>query len=196
MIQKKSTSIRKQEIVAAALEVIGNKGVKALTIAVLAEKAGMSEANIYRHFSGKDEIYFAIAEFIYTAVMRKASSIAAGSQKPLLKLETVYFSHFELIAEHPGLPRFIFSEDIRINNRKLDENISFQLGNYVETMTGIIMAGIDERDFRMDILPRETALALLGIIQSTAFRWTINQTAFDILKEARKLWLNFLKLIT
>ncbi len=196
MIQKKSTDIRKQEIVQAALKVIGNRGIKALTIAVIAETAGMCETNIYRHFGSKDDIYFALADFISTVVMGKSSIIAAGSRKPIAKLETIYFSHFKLIAEHPGLPRFIFSEDIRLSNQKLAEHISFHLKNYVETMTGIIAAGIDEGNFRDDISPKETALTLLGIIQSTAFRWTNDQASFEIAREAEKLWLNFITLIT
>ncbi len=196
MIQKKSTYIRKQEIVQAALKVIANRGVKALTIAVIAEVAGMCEANIYRHFNSKDDIHFALANFIVTAVMGKASIIAAENRKPIVKLETIFFSHIALIAEHPGMPRFIFSEDIRLHNIKLAEKITSHLKNYVETLAGIIAAGIDEGDFRKNISPKETALTLLGIIQSTAFRWTNDQTVFDIKKEAEKLWLNFIRLIT
>ena len=195
MIQKKSTDIRKQEIIQAALKVIGDRGVKALTIAVTAETAGMCETNIYRHFKSKTDIHFALANYIGMAVMGKASSIAAGNQKPIEKLETIFFSHISLISEHPGMPRFIFSEDIRLSNPKLGENISSRLKNYVKTLTGIITAGIDEGYFRKDISPKETALTLLGIIQSTAFRWTNDQTSFDINKEAKKLWLNFIKLI-
>jgi AcrR family transcriptional regulator len=196
MMQKKNTTIRKEEIVQAALKVIGNRGVKALTIAAIAEMAGMCEANIYRHFNGKDDIHFALADFIGTTVMAKASIIAEENRNPSAKLETIFFSHFALIAKHPGLPRFIFSEDIRLGNKKLAEKISNRLLIYVETMTGIIAAGINDGDFRKDISPRETALTLLGIIQSTALRWTNDQSSFDIMKEAKKLWLNFIKLVT
>lgn len=65
MLEKKSTRVRKEEIIQAALEVVGKNGVRALTIAAIAASAGMSEANIYRHFSGKDDIYSAVAEFIW-----------------------------------------------------------------------------------------------------------------------------------
>lgn len=46
MREKKSTRVRKEEIVRAALDVLGKKGVRALTIAAIARTAGMSEANI------------------------------------------------------------------------------------------------------------------------------------------------------
>ncbi len=195
MREKKSTRIRKEEIVQAAFDVLGKGGAKALTIAAIAKTAGMSEANIYRHFGGKDDIYYALADFIGAAVMGKAATIAAGSRRPLEKLETIFFSHIALIEEHPGMPRLIFSEDIRLGNRKLGEKISLRLRGYVETLAGIIAAGVDEGDFRQGLSPRETALTFLGLIQSTALRWTIGAESFDIKLEAGNLWSNFMQMV-
>ncbi len=196
MQSKKSTRVRKEEIVKAALEVIGKSGVQALTIATIAEAAQMSEANIYRHFGGKDEIFSALADYIGTAVMGKAAAIAAGSRKPLEKLETIFFSHMALVADQPGLPRFIFSEDVHLGNRKLAETVAFRIGNYIETLSGIIAAGIDEGELRQGISSRETALTLLGMIQFTALRWVIDGASFDIREEAEKLWKNFVLLVS
>jgi AcrR family transcriptional regulator len=195
MLEKKSTRVRKEEIIQAALEVVGKNGVRALTIAAIAASAGMSEANIYRHFSGKDGIYSAVAEFIGSSVMSNASAIAGGSRKPLEKLETIYFSHVALIIEHPGIPRFVFSDDIHLGQRNLADTLALRIGNYIETITGVIAAGIAEGDLKPGLSPRETALTLLGMIQFTALRWTISNASFEIRPEAEKLWQNFLILI-
>lgn len=195
MLEKKSTRIRKEEIVQAALKVVGTKGIRALTISAIAASAGMSEANIYRHFGGKEEIFAALADFIGEAVMGKSATIAGGSRKPLEKLETIFFSHVSLISEHPGIPRFVFSDDIHLGHRNLADALALRIGNYIETITGVIAAGIAEGDLKPDLSPRETALTLLGIIQFTALRWTISNAAFDMRAEAEKLWLNFLRLV-
>ncbi len=196
MTEKKSTHIRKGEIVQAAFKVLGKGGARALTITAIARTAGMSEANIYRHFKGKDAIYSSLVDFIGSEVMGKAATIAAGSRRPREKLETIFFSHMALIEEHPGMPRMIFSEDIRLGNRKLGEKISLRLRSYVETLAGIIAAGVDEGDFIQALSPRETALTFLGLIQSTALRWTIGSESFNIRDEARKLWSNFMQLVS
>ena len=195
MLEKKSTRVRKEEIIQAALEVVGSKGVRALTIAAIANSAGMSEANIYRHFSGKGEIYSALAEFIGSAVMGNAAAIAGGSRKPLEKLETIFFSHITLITEHPGIPRFVFSEDIHLGQRSVADSLALRIGNYIETVTGVIAAGIAEGELRPGLSPRETALTLLGMIQFTALRWTISNASFEIRPEAEKLWQNFMNLV-
>lgn len=196
MLAKKSTRVRKEEIVQAALEVVGKKGLKALTIAAIAETAGMSEANIYRHFGGKDEIYTALADFIGSAVMGKAAAIAGGSRKPLEKLETIFFNHITLITEHPGIPRFVFSDDVHLGHRNIADMLALRVGNYIETITGVIAAGIAEGELKPGLSPRETALTLLGMIQFTALRWTISNAAFEIRPEAEKLWNNFKGLVS
>lgn len=195
MLQKKSTRIRKEEIVQAALTVVGKKGVRALTIATIAEEAGMSEANIYRHFGGKDDIYAALGDFIGSAVMGNAATIAGGSRKPLEKLETIFRSHIALLAENPGIPRFVFSDDVHLAHRNLSKILAQRIGNYVDTIAGIIEAGIMEGEVRPVLVPRETALTLLGMIQITALRWSIDNASLDIKPEAEKLWGNFLGLI-
>lgn len=195
MIPKKSTRIRKEEIVLAAFDVVGKKGVRALTIATIAEAAGMSEANLYRHFDGKDAIFSALAEYIGCTVMGKAATTAASSGKPLEKLEMIFFSHMSIIAEQPGIPRFIFSEDVHLGNSSVSNVLSTRIGNYVETLSGIIAAGIKEGELKQGLAPRETALTLLGMIQFTALRWTIGGATFDIKDEAQRLWINFLHLV-
>ena len=195
MLEKKSSRVRQEEIVQAALEVVGSKGVRALTISAIAASAGMSEANIYRHFSGKDEIFTALAEFIGSSVMGKAATIAAGGRPPLEKLETIFFSHINLLTEHPGIPRFVFSDDIHLRHRKVTAILALRIGNYVETITGVIAAALAEGALKPDLSPRETALTLLGMIQFTALRWTISNGAFEIRPEAEKLWQNFLVLV-
>lgn len=196
MLEKKSTRIRKEEIVQAALEVVGSRGVRALTIAAIADTAGMSEANIYRHFSGKDGIFSALADFIGSSVMGNAATIAASSRKPLEKLETIFFSHIKIISEHPGIPRFIFSEDVLLGQPNLAKTLASRIGNYVETVSGVIAAGVDEGELKQDILPRETALTMLGMIQFTALRQTIGGLSCDIEVEGKRLWANFLILIS
>ena len=195
MLEKKSTRIRKEEIVQAALDIVGNKGVRALTIAAIAASAGMSEANIYRHFGGKDDIFAALADFIGSAVMGKAATIAGGSRKPMEKLETIYFSHISLIAEHPGIPRFVFSDDVHLGHRNIADKLALRIGNYVETITGVIAAGIAEGELKPGLSPRETALTLLGMIQFNALRWTMGNSSFDIRQEAEKLWNNFMGMV-
>lgn len=195
MLTKKSTRIRKEEIVQATLRVVAERGSSAVTIAAIAEAAGMSEANIYRHFSGKGDIFRALADFIGTNLMARAAALAAGSGRPAAKLKVVFFNHISLISENPGMPRFIFSEEVHLRDKELAREMAVRMGSYVESIAGIIAAGVVEGDFREEIAPRETAMTLLGMISFTALRWSISNYAFDIKREAEGMWGNFLRMV-
>jgi AcrR family transcriptional regulator len=190
---KKSTHIRREEIVQAALQVIGEKGVHGLTITEIAGRAGMSDANIYRHFTGKQEILKALGDFIGEAVMGKAAGIAAGEGTAVEKLKIIFLAHAALIAANPGLPRFMFSEEIHLGEPHLAKTIADKMAGYIETLSKVIAAGIKNGEFR-SLSPRETAITLLGMIQFTALRWSITRGAFNLDAEAKRLWDNFLRL--
>ena len=148
MPQKKSTHIRREEIVQAALQIIGEKGVHALTITEIAGRAGMSDANIYRHFKGKQEILGALGDFISEAVMGKAAGIAAGKGTALEKLSIIFLSHAALIAANPGLPRFMFSEEIHLGDPFLAKTVADKMRGYIETLSNLIGAGIKTGELR------------------------------------------------
>jgi len=194
MPPKKKTTIRRKEIVQAALQIIGEKGVHSLTIAEIAGRAGMSDANIYRHFKGKQEILKALGDFISETVMGKAAGIAAGKGSALEKLSVIFRSHASLIAANPGLPRFIFSEEIHLGDLSLAKTIAGKMAGYIETLSMIIAEGVRNGELQ-SLAPRETAITLLGMIQFTALRWSITRGTFSLDAEAERLWNNFLQLI-
>lgn len=194
MPPKKNTHIRQKEIIQAALQVLGEKGVNGLTITEIASRAGMSDANIYRHFKGKQEIFEALGDFIGEAVMDKASRIGAKKGSAVEKLSLIFRSHASLIAANPGLPRFIFSEEIHLGNQHLTATIAGKMAGYIETLSTVIAEGIKTGELR-SVSPRETAITLLGMIQFTALRWSITPGAFNLDTEAQRLWANFLRLI-
>ena len=110
MPPKKSTQIRREEIVQAAVQVIGEKGVHGLTITEIAGRTGMSDANIYRHFRGKQEILAALGDFIGERVMGKAAEIAAGQESALTRLAAIFRGDTALALAHdepaPSRPLF------------------------------------------------------------------------------------------
>ncbi|MEW6593309.1 MAG: TetR/AcrR family transcriptional regulator [Thermodesulfobacteriota bacterium] len=195
MREKKNTHIRREEIVRAALDVIGERGVHGLTIAEIAGRAGMSDANIYRHFRGKQEILAALGSFIGSQVLGRATRIAAGKKTALARLGAIFRAHVALLAATPGLPRFIFSEELHLGDPRLAAVIAGTMARYIETLGDIVADGCRNGEFSSDISPRETAILLLGMIQFAALRWSISRGAFSLEAEAERLWVNFRRLL-
>lgn len=191
MSPKRTSHIRRPEIVNAAMKIIGQSGVRSLTTAGIAREAGMTEMNLYRHFSGKEEILLAVGERVGEEIMDKAAAIANGKKNTLGKLKAIFDSHIAAVSTNPGIPRFVFSDEIHLGHPELARQMADRLGQYVEILSGIISAGIMEGRFPETLSPRETAMTMLGMIQFAVMRRFVGNASLGIEKEADALWKNF-----
>jgi AcrR family transcriptional regulator len=195
VLEKKATHVRQAEIVQAALNVIGRLGVSGMTIHEVALAAGMSEANIYRHFRNKQEVVKAVVEFSGGQVTSRAAQLAASSGPPLEKLERIIIAHTEMIAKNPGIPRLLFSDGGMVTGGKIAQIMNSRIEGFLATLTGLIDAGIAEGSLREDISAHETAVTILGIIQFSVLRWIASQAEGKLVADVALLWANFKRLL-
>ena len=195
VLEKKATHVRQAEIVQAALGVIGRLGASGLTIHEVASAAGMSEANIYRHFRNKQDVVKAVVEHIGSQVMSRAAQLAASSGKPMEKLEKVILAHTEMIARNPGIPRLLFSDGGIATGGRIAQLMSSRIESFQTTLTGLLEAAVAEGVMREGIQARETAITIMGMIQFCVLRWIGNQTEGKLVDEVALLWGNFRQLL-
>ena len=195
VLEKKATHVRQAEIVQAALSVIGRLGVSGLTIHEVALAAGMSEANIYRHFRNKQEVVKAMVEFIGSQVTSRAAQLAASSGKPLDKLEKVIIAHTEMIAKNPGIPRLLFSDGGIATGGRIAYIMNSRIESFQSTLAGLLEAAMAEGAVRDGIAARETAITILGLIQFCVLRWIGNQAEGKLVDDVAVLWENLRKML-
>jgi len=195
VLEKKATHVRQAEIVQAALGVIGRLGASGLTIHEVALAAGMSEANIYRHFRNKQEVIKAVVEFIGSQVTSRAAQLAASSGKPLDKLEKVIMAHAGMIAKNPGIPRLLFSDGGIATGGRIAYIMNSRIESFQSTLAGLLEAAMAEGAVRDGIAARETAITILGLIQFCVLRWIGNQAEGKLVDDVAVLWENLRKML-
>ena len=87
---RKSTEIRKDEIVRAALAIVENSGLDKLNINEIAAKVEMVPAAIYRHFKGREEIVAALIEHIDQRLQYNLSQANAVTGTAMGKLMVIF----------------------------------------------------------------------------------------------------------
>ena len=73
--EKLKTTIRKEQIVEAALEVIAAQGVRGLSVSRVARRVGLVPSAIYRHFKGKQEVLDAVVSLIERRLMENVALV-------------------------------------------------------------------------------------------------------------------------
>ncbi|HWR71807.1 MAG TPA: TetR/AcrR family transcriptional regulator [Nitrospirota bacterium] len=185
---------RRDQIVRAALKIIAGRGISGLTTAVLAREAGISEANLYRHFRNKDEIYMATVGQVREMITRNLDQVLAGSSDPVVVLQRFFTLQVELMEKNNGIPRLMFSEELHVH-KNMREKILKTMYSVSETLASLVREGQKTGTIRKDIDALTTVLMFVAMLQGLAFRWSLGGFSFSLTKEAARAWKNFEKLI-
>ncbi len=179
---------RKEQIIAAALKIISEEGVANLTMMKIAQKIGISDAALYRHFENKHEIMRGLIETMGRSLMANISAAVADSDDPIAKLKKILALHLAYLEKNRGIPRLIFSEAVHQNDPVLRQTLWEMINNYLDLIRGILRRAKAEGRVKEDINIEASALGFLGLVQATAFLWSLSDFSFSISAKAPALW--------
>ena len=176
---RKSTEIRKDEIVRAALAIVENSGLDKLNINEIAAKVEMVPAAIYRHFKGREEIVAALIEHIDQRLQSNLSQANAVTGTPIAKLKTLFELHVTLLKEEAAIPRvlyFLLSSD---RNPELKAGMLSAVGVYVQQVKKLLQQGQRKGEISPDIDATAAAMMFLGMVQPLAILGQIDKEMLD-----------------
>lgn len=186
-MNRKSSRIRKKEIVQATFKLIADEGVRGLTTARIAQKVGFSEAALYRHFSTKQEIIKATIDAAGQQVI-KTLSTATSSKNALKNLKKVLEAHLRFIEENPGITRLLFSDEIHFNNQNLRAKL-FQIMEGVQSfIRDLLEQGINSGEIKGELDVETAATFYLGVIQSQVLLWSLSGGRRSLSDQISQLW--------
>ncbi len=108
--QRLMSDERQREIVVAVLALARERGPDAITTQAIADRIGVTQGAIFRHFADKEAIWLAVFSWIREALGAAFVAAVNGADTPLAKIERAFFGHVALIAANPGVPRVMFHE--------------------------------------------------------------------------------------
>jgi AcrR family transcriptional regulator len=148
--------VREAEILAATRTLFDERGVRDAQIEDIANAVGINRAIVYRHFTGKEEL-FALTLVGYLDELREAlASAAADHDAPRDQLTAVVGAFCDYGVAHPA---FVDCAQtlMRRTGPELLEEISegalFRLGRGItsclSTLSGVLEAGVERGDFKV-----------------------------------------------
>jgi AcrR family transcriptional regulator len=189
---KVRTEVRREQITRAALDTIAGHGVKGLTTSAIARKAGISGANLYRHFENKDEILNSVVARIGEDLLRNLESVQGTAPgKPLLELKKLFELHLRYLENNKGIPRLLFSEETHLDNPRVKGKFLDAINSYVTGIASLITDGQKDGTIDQSVDPQLSALTMVGMVQITVMKWSLNGFSFSLVDEGMKLWNNF-----
>ena len=159
---------RQEELVDHALALVREAGLPGLTVRRLAERAGFTEAALYRHFASKQELLKALMGTLGERLLVPVRRIAAEVDRPAAeRLKAILHHHVKIVLDSAGLPILIVAEAVASRDEAMLARIRITLSEYL----GILEDLLDELPGRAHRpVPRTLGLLMLGVPAASALR--------------------------
>jgi len=184
----KMITSRKEQIINSALEIISEEGVKNLTMKRIANRIGISDAALYRHFINKQELMLAMIETGGKNLISRINFVLGNIDNPVNKLKEILHIHLTHLEKNKGIPRLIFSEAIHQNNPILRNSVLKNVNQYLNLLRNILLQAKETGQVKEDIDIEATSMAILGLVQATALLWSLNGFGYSLSEKAPVLW--------
>lgn len=156
---------RRSITIEAAVRLAGERNPSDVTTAAIAERMGLTQPALFRHFPTKDAIWAGVMEWVAERLLANLDRATASAASPLKALEAAFMAHLELVARHPGVPRIVFAELQRAEDTAAKRIVRTLLRRYGERVRALVEAGKQRGEVARDTDAEAAATLFIGAIQ-------------------------------
>ncbi len=143
-INRQSGGIRRSQIKLAVKEILFYEGMQKLTTKNIANKVGISEGTVFKHFASKKEIINDILKDVQEDLTKPLRKIAFEKSSAVVRLEKYICFHLKYLDENKGITILLFAEASYHNDTDLKKILDETYHSLEQNFAKIIRDGIDE----------------------------------------------------
>ena len=156
---------RRAATVEAVLNLAGDQNPSEITTAAIAKHMNVTQGALFRHFPSKDAIWEAVLEWVAERLIARVDESARDIESPLAAMDAMFMSHVEFAAEHPGMPRMVFSELQRAEPTPARRMVQTLLQRYGKRLQALIEKGKADGELSAALDTEAAATLFIGTIQ-------------------------------
>jgi AcrR family transcriptional regulator len=180
-------STRQEEIINAAIKLIAEKSIQALTIKNLSKQIGFTEGAVYRHFSSKLDILLHILLKFQSNAKEMLESACSTDLPAMNQIEEIFMHNISSFVENPAIAAVIFSESIFQNEERLSREVFKLLEMHEKTLACIIKRGQEKGELIRGIHKEEIIRIIIGSVRYTVTKWRLGHYQFNLEEEGKAL---------
>lgn len=179
-MERQTTEIRQEQIKKAVLDIIFKDGLNQLSTRNLANRVGITEGAIFRHFKSKRDIMLGIMQDVKTDLIGEMRKIALGAEESENKLFAFLCWHVKYLIDNKGITILLFSEAAHMNDKELKDNLHEILAEQKSLFSKIIRDGMTEGLWNKKLAVDDIATIYMGIPITLNIEMILNKDQFEI----------------
>lgn len=170
----------------AALLLAFEVGPQSVTTGMIADRLGLTQPAIYKHFSNKDEIWVSAAEFLCDQISENITHTTEQATDPQDQVRRLILGHLQLLQRAPALPEIMVSHGAEDGQSAVQSKIQIAMAGFTDAMTQAIQSAQSAEALRTDLAAKDMAALLLGVIQSLVLRLLVTRNPAVLMKEGER----------
>ena len=151
-----------ERILEAAESLFSERGFDAVSMNDIAAAAGVCKANVFHHFTSKNELYIAVLRNACQDAVQHLDDLSNDDTALTARLPQFARAHLDNLLEHAQVARLMLRELLSDNPRHGQELAEKVYGEKFSRFVSILRAGQQAGELRADIDPAMVATILLG----------------------------------
>jgi TetR/AcrR family acrAB operon transcriptional repressor len=185
---KEEAAVTRKVLLDAALRVFSRQGYELTRLEDIAQEAGVTRGAIYHHFGSKSQLYNTLLGERFQRADIMLQQVLEAEGTPLQILRRIMIRSLEFLEED-------------VEYREVLELVSFKVGMTPEIAEGFeikkqrfrdltdqvaaaVELGIESGEIQPDKNVRDTALAILGLMNGVTLLWLTDRTMFSLRERA------------
>ncbi|MDK2125260.1 TetR/AcrR family transcriptional regulator [Parachitinimonas caeni] len=182
---------RRAKTVETVVELAAEQNPNDITTAAIAERMGVTQGALFRHFANKDAILQAVVNWVAERLLSRVDTAAQQANGPKAALAAVFTSHIGFIAEHPGIPRLLLGELQKPGQTMPKRMVKTLVQSYRERVEKLLQEGKQAGEFAADLDEEAAATLYVGTIQGLVVQTIMQGNAERLKLEAQRVYAIF-----
>ena len=184
---RKTSDLRKAEIVATILALADQIGPDRVTTGAVANEVGVTQAALFRHFPTKAAMWSAVADQVAETLTHAWNAAVAQSELPVDRIRALIQAQLDQIAATPAMPMLLFSRELNVENAALRTAFHGRLTAFYGHLMREVELGQQSHTLRDDVAAADVAVLLTSLVQGVAIRWSLGARDFGLQAEGLRL---------
>ena len=160
---------RRQQVLAAALEIFSTAGYHAASMDDIADRAGVSKPVLYQHFTSKLDLYLDLLDLAIEDLLAAAHSALTRTNDNRERVSSWVNAYFGFVENPNGAFRLFFENDLAN-----DERVRSRIDTAYLKLTRMAAAVIAEDTGLSQAQSMLISSGMQGMVQTAAIRWLRN----------------------
>lgn len=182
-----TTDQRRREIVAVVLALARERGPDAITTQAIADRMGLTQGAVFRHFPDKEAIWLAVFAWVRESLETALARAMAQADSPLARIEQAFLAHVAFIAANPGVPRVMFHEMQYPGDSPVRAEVRAMIASYRQRLTQLFRQAKAAGELPRGLDATLAPVSFIGAVQGLVIEASLAGDEGGMVKRARKL---------